>query len=245
MKLLNHKETSKKSGVYCIENTINKKKYIGSAKNLYTRSSWHKSALLNNKHHCHHLQKSVNKYGIDNFIIYVLEFTQLLRKRESFYTNLFNATDRKFGYNLAIVNEDSVNLSEETKQKISLAMKGRKPEKALLKSKEMIAAGISPQKGRMQTLAATEKMLETKKNWSDERKEEYRLKQSILSKNRNTNYQSKKTALLNSNLELIKIYDSAKDIVIDYPELNASTITKICRGEQKKKIYKNYSFEYI
>jgi len=62
-----------KSGVYKITNTINEKKYIGSAKNFKKRAYQHVSSLKNNKHQNKHLQASFNKHGADAFLFEVIE----------------------------------------------------------------------------------------------------------------------------------------------------------------------------
>lgn len=54
----------KKIGIYCIENIINGKKYIGQSINLKDRLYGHKTKLKHNKHKNRHLQFAVNKYGI-------------------------------------------------------------------------------------------------------------------------------------------------------------------------------------
>ena len=50
-------------GIYCIENTINNKKYIGQSVEIENRWSKHRSELNKNKHDNDYLQKSWNKYG--------------------------------------------------------------------------------------------------------------------------------------------------------------------------------------
>ena len=60
------------SGIYCIENTKNHKKYIGQSIDIYQRWYVHKSKLNMNKHHSHHLQQAWNKYGDNCFIFYSL-----------------------------------------------------------------------------------------------------------------------------------------------------------------------------
>ena len=60
------------SGIYCIINTNNNKKYIGSAINIYNRLRDHVDDLRHLKHGNKHLQSSFNKNGEKSFIIKVL-----------------------------------------------------------------------------------------------------------------------------------------------------------------------------
>jgi len=69
-----------KSGIYQIRNTTNNKVYIGSAFTLIERYNHHKSELNNNRHGNDHLQKSYNKYGMNNFIFEVLEYIDDISK---------------------------------------------------------------------------------------------------------------------------------------------------------------------
>lgn len=121
-----------KSGIYCIENTINNKKYIGHSKNIYQRISAHISYIkYNYKDVNRFLKNSVNKYGIENFKYYVLEYInsydeQLLKKLELFYINKYNTTNTNFGYNLRLDNEDESNIvSESTKKLNAIALQKR------------------------------------------------------------------------------------------------------------------------
>lgn len=55
------------SGIYQIVNTVNGKKYIGSAVNFRKRWRLHISCLRNGTHHSKHLQAAWNKYGEEAF----------------------------------------------------------------------------------------------------------------------------------------------------------------------------------
>lgn len=62
------------SGIYKIENIINKKFYVGSASCINTRINNHKSILRKNSHYNKILQNAWNKYGESNFIFTPLIF---------------------------------------------------------------------------------------------------------------------------------------------------------------------------
>lgn len=65
------------SGIYSITNTVNGKKYIGSAVNIKARISRHKLELRRGEHHSQKLQNAWNKYGSDAFVFSVVEFVEL------------------------------------------------------------------------------------------------------------------------------------------------------------------------
>lgn len=55
------------SGIYAIVNSLDNKKYIGSTGTLRKRFRQHYAALVKGTHANCHLQRAVNKYGIDKF----------------------------------------------------------------------------------------------------------------------------------------------------------------------------------
>lgn len=79
----------KVSGIYCIVNIKNSKRYIGSSKNIRQRLWSHRAELRHNKHENAHLQSAWNKYGEHNFDYYILENCgeSLLLEREQWYIN--------------------------------------------------------------------------------------------------------------------------------------------------------------
>lgn len=76
-----------KSGIYCICNIKNNKRYIGSSKNIWQRLQCHRSYLRKNTHFNDHLQKAWNKHKEISFVSIVLEYCEIfdLEKREQFY----------------------------------------------------------------------------------------------------------------------------------------------------------------
>ena len=118
----------KLSGVYCIRNIINNKRYVGISTSLHYRIKKHYHQLINNIHHNKYLQRSFNKYGIDSFVVEVLEVvpeTNLLLK-EHYYQALFKTTDNSFGYNDLLTDiNGKLRHSIKSKEKISIAHKGK------------------------------------------------------------------------------------------------------------------------
>lgn len=88
----------KKSGIYIITNTVNKKVYIGLAVSLKRRYDSHRAALINQRHSNALLQRFCKKYGIDALSFSVLETCQKedLASREVYYITLHNAIKKGF-----------------------------------------------------------------------------------------------------------------------------------------------------
>lgn len=96
--------------VYCIENKINGKKYIGqTTQKLHDRIKSHYSSVKTKKRKCVFIQNAMKKYGIDNFIITILNdsaTSQLeLNRLENSYIRS-NNTLFPNGYNAHYTNEN-------------------------------------------------------------------------------------------------------------------------------------------
>lgn len=246
MELLSHREYNSKSGIYCITNLVNGKRYIGYSNNLYDRISWHITALKLGSHHCDHLQKAINKYGMVNFNAHVLELCsrESLRKREIYYMKEFNTNDHSFGYNMTDIREDVQIPSLESRMKQSLAMKGRAPIKALEKSAQNRLDGMPhPLLGRKHSIETLEKLRVIREEMSPEKKRLKSERCSISGKMRGTNYQSKACIVYDTDFNIIKEYNSAKECSKDYPEISYSTLLKKFQKESCS-TYKDRIFRY-
>lgn len=129
-------------GIYLIENKTTKQKYIGQSIDIERRWREHSVWTRNTSY----IDKSIAKYGIDNFsidIIEVIKDANDLDKREQYWINYYNTYKDKNHYNLTpggdfnpMKVQDNIEkmkqsltgrkLKQETKEKMSKSRKGCK-----------------------------------------------------------------------------------------------------------------------
>lgn len=110
---------SKKIGIYCIYNRKNRKIYIGSSINIYTRLHKHLSQFKAKNHQNIYLRNSINKYKIEDFTCFILEecLQENFLQKEQYWINVL-----KPEYNLT--KEVLRNtLSIESRKKVSETLK--------------------------------------------------------------------------------------------------------------------------
>jgi group I intron endonuclease len=113
-----------------MRNKINETIYIGSTNRFKKRCYDHEQSLKSLKHSNSRLQNSWNKYGEENFVFEMIEKCDIadLHAREHYWVNEFNALDKSIGYNLKPTDPNGCSIhSEETKEKLRQANKGKKP----------------------------------------------------------------------------------------------------------------------
>lgn len=88
-------------GIYCFENLVNGKKYIGQSIHLKRRFQEHTTQLRLGKHINIHLQGAWNTYGEENFSKYVLEYCEPdeLDEKEIYWIDFYDTLNN--GYNLS------------------------------------------------------------------------------------------------------------------------------------------------
>ena len=102
-------------GIYCFENKINNKKYIGQSVKIKTRIKQHIDCSKNKNYIGYNTKfyKALRKYGIDNFNIIILEECEesKLDEREIYWIEFYDTY--KNGYNS---NRGGVNVTERNEE---------------------------------------------------------------------------------------------------------------------------------
>lgn len=117
------------SGIYEIVNTVNWKRYVGSAVNITSRLNDHRKALRGGHHENPHLQAAWNKYGEVVFRLKVVERCEpeQLIEREQYWMDQLMTADNRYGYNCCPTAGNMLGFrhSEESKNKMSETRKGK------------------------------------------------------------------------------------------------------------------------
>ena len=113
------------TGVYKITNKINNKSYIGKSEvDISYRLSQHKRGIYSNEH----LQRAIQKYGIENFTFEVLEecSKDLCCDREIYWIKYYNTLyPNGYNYTTGGENKSGFSFSDISKQKMSEKAKVR------------------------------------------------------------------------------------------------------------------------
>ena len=179
------------SGVYAIEHTSSGRVYIGSSKNISSRLREHLSYLLKGDHHSQYLQNSWNKYGESYFQFKIIEKCSIdtLIDREQFWIDFYHSYIEETGFNIRRFADrrehtektkeqirrklSGIPFSKEHKQKISLALKGKRRSYKYVLSEETKQKIRNALIGRSHTEEMKNKL--RGRNISEETKEKVRL----------------------------------------------------------------------
>lgn len=236
-----NKEDKNKCGIYCIQNEIDQKMYIGKSKNIYSRIQSHIYALnIKSNDENRHLINAWHKYGSENFKYFVIEYLEfnenLLKERELYWIQFYNTLDRSIGYNLRLDSETKMVVHEETRKKLSEANSGKKnpnynnkwsnekKKKMSELKKEQYSLGILKV-----NLDACKKGVENRnKKWKENPELKEKMKEKVREKITKYNiYQYTK----DSNT-LIKVWNSVHDIILENPSYKSHNIYAVCSGEK-------------
>ena len=116
------------TGIYKIINKSNGKVYIGQSVDVENRIKNHKGDLRRNHHHNEHLQNSFNKYGEESFEFSLIKSckARYLDRFEKLHIYLNKSMNPKYGYNKDSGGSVQKEVSEETKEKMREAKKGKR-----------------------------------------------------------------------------------------------------------------------
>lgn len=236
-------------GIYCIEHVESGKKYIGKSKNIEIRMYKHKYYLQKETYskECNrHLWSAVNKYGINSFKFYiieqVIEDATRLAERELYWIDLFNSSDRHFGYNLLRASGGVFSHSDESKSlmraatllamtperraQMSIARKGKRVSESTKALMSLVKSGIP--KTESEKLNTSRSLLGVKHT------SERRLASSIAHSKYSYHQYAKDETLLN-------IYLTRRELVeAGFCRVN---VQAACRG--KLKTYKGFVWKRV
>ena len=199
--------------IYKLTNTVNGKAYVG----LTTKTVEERF-----KEHCNSkyvIGKAIRKYGKDSFTVETLETVNDINKLgdyERFYIWLYD-TIAPNGYNLTDGGESGFKMSEESKQKLSEAKKGKKhSEETKQKMREAKKCGISEEhKQKMSEARKGEKNPMLGKKLSEETKQKM----------------GKSVAQYDLEGRLLQIYKSTTEAEM-FTGVGSTCIIKVCRGKR-------------
>jgi group I intron endonuclease len=228
----------KTSGIYKIINLTDKKIYIGSTINLHKRFIEHFNSLRNNKHHNQKLQRSVNKYSINNFVFETIEecIVNKLQEREQYYMDLLKPyynilkiarSSRGYRHSPKVVNESRKrakerwrNFSEEERAKeIRRLGEIRKNNKYTEETRRKMSEGAKKSRCWEKSLPTRKKMMQ------------------------DGNYKLRDIPIVQ--------FDRKMNFITEYPSIKSAakvlsaddgTICKCCKG--KRKTAYNYIWKY-
>ena len=232
-------------GIYCIENIINGKMYVGQSRNIRKRLIVHLSRAKSPLTHKSALYSAMVKYGIDNFSIKILELcdSSLLNPRESFWIKELNCMSPN-GYNLDSGGDYPEVISDEWKLKNSEAQKGRK------QSKETIQKRVISLRGRKDTdeQRQRKKLARSKRSKESDKKTSSTLMGHPVSTDTRSKisqklkgvctYEHSRAVIRNDG----KIFNSIKEAASE-SKVAAANLWKVLNGARKTT--GGYSFSYL
>jgi len=217
--------------VYCHTNKINNKKYIGITRNIPERRWNNGRGYLNNDH----FHRAIEKYGWHNFSHEIL-YTDLSKEQaeeiEIALIKEYDSANPEHGYNIELGGNGTGRITDETRKRISDALKGH---------------GCSEETRRKISISQTGKKYPNKPKPSREQMEKLRLANiGRMPWNKGRPWTDKEKAKCNGKqvycIELNRTYTTAheasRELNIDF-----SSICKCARG--KANCAGGYHWQYV
>jgi len=216
--------------IYLIKCQLNDKVYIGQTVSSIKRR-WNAHCL--GKDISMPIARALKKYGKDNFTIEMIDKSDNLldlNKKEEFWIQKYNSTDRSVGYNVQFGGLNKT-MSQDTKNKISKAKIGNKVWESADYRKKM----IEKRKEVGQSTEFKQKMSKVNsQNAKNRYSKEFKVYEAILDKIENRSKTWKKGKEIGSW--------NHKDICAKDLDIYWTGISQCLCGTIKQ--YKNYIFEY-
>jgi group I intron endonuclease len=239
------KEDKNKCGIYCIQNTLNNKVYIGKSINIYARMWSHiRNLNLKSKDENRHLLNSWHKYGQNNFKYFGLEYFEnidenFIKERELYWMNYYKSHLRDFGYNLRMDSSTKMIVHNETKQILSKIFSGENNPNFNNKwSKEQkLNMSIKLKAQFKEGLRTINK--ENCKKGSETKKVLYEKYPHLLEENiekQSTSASKYRIYQYTKEGVLVKIWSKVRDIIKENPTYKKHQIYSVCNG-YKPSIY--------
>ena len=115
--------------IYQIRNLVNSKVYVGKTRDVDLRFQQHIESSVSGDER--HLYASMRHYGIENFVVDVLEENlhseEAANEQERAWIRKLNSFDRRFGYNLTPGGDGVTKHRDETRAKMSKSHLGKHP----------------------------------------------------------------------------------------------------------------------
>ena len=253
-----------KIGIYCIINTTNGKRYVGStASSFKQRFMQHIHKLRHGTHVNKHLQASFLKYGESSFkfeILEIVETSEGIRNLEKQYIEMYNAV--KEGYNENPDPTSSPMLNYTTQQKVSEGMKNWwKKTKESMSEKEYknfcLKYGNEPwNKGKTMTEEQKANMRKPKVNGISDKMKEHNKLSKIQQRDRSPYY-----LVYDSNGSWVNTFWCLQDLIeyskTEFNDLpvknspgkerfgNSLNSSKVTRAATENKSYKGLFFKRV
>lgn len=268
---IGEKSTWDKSGIYCIESTMNKKKYYGQTIGFRRRFYQHKSMINRGVHSSPILQKHANKYGINDLNFKVVELCDLidLNERELFYLlkedSLFNISKDPVKVRYGIrqskesidkmvasrIKNGTFKIKEDNRlihvgNKYNLGRKHSDETKKKISEKSKCRIWTKKSKELLSKSLTGRKMSDSfKANASIRMRGNKNAEGAIFSderKNKIRKAVSKKVEMISLTGEPIKLFDSAKEAAKYLGSDNYRNICSVCKGTRKSSL--GYKWKY-
>lgn len=225
-------------GIYLITNLINGKVYVGQSVDIHRRYTEHlrsgqpdKYAMKNERDINTPIHKAMQKYGVDNFALTILEecLKEELNDKEKYWIKYYQSNEKDKGYNLTDGGQESVGCKGENHSQAKLTQKEVDEIKNLLKTTKMTMTEIM---NIYQVSKSAICMINTGKTWYD-KNENYPLRLTYTGSQGSKNPRAKYTE--EQVMDMRKKYSqgiSSKDIIAEYaPIASEQSVRNILTGK--------------